>query len=168
MAPDSFPASTVDRDAFLESLAAVCTPVAIVTSHHDGHPHGTTVSAFCSLSLDPPLVLVSLDRRSDLLAMVRRAGRYGINVLSSHQHGIARSFARKGQDKFEGVDWRLDRELPRIVEVGCWIVCSLHNLIDGGDHVIVTGLVEHCEAMHADPLLYRQRDFGTLAALPAA
>jgi flavin reductase (DIM6/NTAB) family NADH-FMN oxidoreductase RutF/dienelactone hydrolase len=153
----------VDAAAFREALGAVCAPVAVVTSLHEGRPHGATVSAFCSLSLEPPLVLVALDRGSDLLAMVRQAGRYGINVLSHGQAELATHFARKGVDKFADVPWDIDTDLPRLRETASWIACRLHEVVDGGDHVIAVGFVEHAQAASAHPLLYRQREFGTLA-----
>ena len=156
----------VDAAVFREALAAVCAPVAVVTSFHDARPHGTTVSAFCSLSLDPPLVLVALDRGSELLGMIRRARRYGINVLAHGQEELATRFARKGVDKFDDVRWKLDTDLPRIEETASWIACRLHELVEGGDHVIAVGFVEHAEASPAHPLLYRQRAFGTLAFHP--
>jgi flavin reductase (DIM6/NTAB) family NADH-FMN oxidoreductase RutF len=159
-------ARAVDRERFREALAAVCTPVAVVTSHHDGRPHGTTVSAFCSLSLDPPLVLVSLDRASELLSMITEARRYGINVLRHGQEGLALNFARKGTDKFEGVGWQLDRGMPKLDDCATWLVCGLEALHEGGDHMVAVGLVEHAEVESADPLLYRQRTFGTLTAAP--
>ena len=154
-------AEGVEAATFRAALGAVCAPVAVVTSFDD-RPHGTTVSAFCSLSIDPPLVLVALDRGSDLLAMVRRSERYGINVLSHGQKALATRFARKGIDKFEGVSWELDHDLPRLAGTASWIACRLYEIADGGDHVIAVGLVEHAEAGTADPLLYRQREFGTL------
>jgi flavin reductase (DIM6/NTAB) family NADH-FMN oxidoreductase RutF len=154
----------VDAAAFREALGAVCAPVAVVTSFYDARPHGTTVSAFCSLSLEPPLVLVALDRDSDLLRMIRRAGRYAINVLGHEQEAIAKSFARKGADKFADVPWELDAELPRLAGIASWIACRLHELIDGGDHMIAVGFVEHAQAGAAHPLLYRRRAFGTLAS----
>jgi len=154
-------AEGVDAATFRAAFGAVCAPVAVVTSFDD-RPHGTTVSAFCSLSIDPPLVLVALDRGSDLLAMVRRSERYGINVLAHGQEALATRFARKGLDKFEGVPWELDHDLPRLAGIASWIACRLYEIADGGDHVIAVGLVEHAEAGTADPLLYRQREFGTL------
>jgi flavin reductase (DIM6/NTAB) family NADH-FMN oxidoreductase RutF len=156
----------VDAAAFRDALGAVCAPVAVVTSFYDARPHGTTVSAFCSLSLEPPLVLVALDRGSDLLRMIRRARRYGINVLSHGQEAIATRFARKGADKFDDVSWELDSDLPRLDATASWIACRLHELVDGGDHVIAVGFVEHAQASPAHPLLYRQREFGTLASHP--
>jgi flavin reductase (DIM6/NTAB) family NADH-FMN oxidoreductase RutF len=157
----------VDAVAFREALGAVCAPVAVVTSFHDDRPHGTTVSAFCSLSLEPPLVRVALDRESDLLRMIRRAGRYAINVLSHGQEEIATRFARKGADKFDEVPWQLHADLPRLDDTATWIACTLHELMDGGDHVIAVGFVEDAQASPARPLLYRQRAFGTLASHPA-
>jgi flavin reductase (DIM6/NTAB) family NADH-FMN oxidoreductase RutF len=150
----------VDAVVFREALAAVAAPVAVVTSFHGERPHGTTVSAFCSLSLEPPLVLVSLDRDSDLLRMVRQSRRYGINVLSHDQEEVATRFARKGADKFADVPW--------ILGTASWIACRLHGLADGGDHVIAVGFVEHAEASPSHPLLYRQRQFGTLNHRPPA
>jgi flavin reductase (DIM6/NTAB) family NADH-FMN oxidoreductase RutF len=154
-------AEGVDAATFRAALGAVCAPVAVVASFDD-RPHGTTVSAFCSLSIEPPLVLVALDRCSHLLAMVRRSERYGINVLAHGQEALATRFARKGLDNFEGVPWKLDHDLPRLAGTASWIACRLYEIADGGDHVIAVGLVEHAETGTADPLLYRQREFGTL------
>lgn len=154
---------TVERDAFREALGALCTPLAVVTSQLGGRPHGTTVSAFCSLSLDPPLVLVSLSCASNLLAMIRTTGRFGINVLEHGQQALATCFARKGDAKFAGVAWSMDHGLPRIHGAGSWIACRLEDLLDGGDHAIVVGLVEHAEQDARQPLLYQQATFRTVA-----
>jgi flavin reductase (DIM6/NTAB) family NADH-FMN oxidoreductase RutF len=158
----------VDPVVFREALAAVAAPVAVVTSFDGERPHGTTVSAFCSLSLEPPLVLVSLDRGSDLLRMIRHSRRYGINVLSDDQEEIATRFARKGAEKFAEVPWALDTDLPRLAGTSSWMACRLHGLVDGGDHVIAIGFVEHAAASPSHPLLYRQRAFGTLNRRPPA
>ncbi len=152
----------MDTETFREALASVCTPVSVVTSHRDGHPHGTTVSAFCSLSLEPPLVLVSLARTSDLLAIVTESRVFGINVLSDGQQELAVNFARKGPDKFDGVAWELDRGVPRILGAATWLVCRLEQLHEGGDHLIAVGEVQHAESGPGNPLLYRYREFGTM------
>ncbi len=152
----------MDSETFREALAGVCTPVSVVTSHREGHPHGTTVSAFCSLSLEPPMVLVSLDRNSDLLAIVSESRVFGINVLNHGQKELALNFARKGPDKFDGIEWELDRGVPRIVGAATWLVCKLEYLHEGGDHLIAVGLVEHAESGPGNPLLYRRHEFGTM------
>jgi flavin reductase (DIM6/NTAB) family NADH-FMN oxidoreductase RutF len=152
----------MDPEAFRDALASVCTPVSVVTSHRAGHPHGTTVSAFCSLSMEPPMVLVSLDRSSDLLAIVTESRVFGINVLNDAQKELALNFARKGADKFAGVEWVLDRGVPRLSGAATWLVCKLHQLHEGGDHLIAVGQVEHVESGPGNPLLYRYREFGTM------
>jgi flavin reductase (DIM6/NTAB) family NADH-FMN oxidoreductase RutF len=153
----------MDTETFRDALAGVCTPVSVVTSHRDGRPHGTTVSAFCSLSLEPPMVLVSLARSSDLLAIVTESRVFGINVLNHGQQDLAVNFARKGPDKFDLVEWELDRGVPRISGAATWLVCKLQQLHEGGDHLIAVGLVEHADSGPGNPLLYRRREFGTMA-----
>ena len=155
----------VDEETFREAMGAVCTPVAVVTAMDGERPHGTTVSAFCSLSMRPPLVLVSLDRGSDLLALVRRSGRFGVNVLEQDQRELARGFARKGTDKFTAVHWRAAAGLPRLDGAGLWLACAVDELLEGGDHVIVTGIVHVAEHDAREPLLYQRRDFRSLATM---
>jgi flavin reductase (DIM6/NTAB) family NADH-FMN oxidoreductase RutF len=95
--------------------------------------------------------------------MVVRAGEYAVNVLSNGQEEIAAAFARKGEDKFARIDHVLDDGLPRLPGVSSWLACDLEQLIPAGDHVMAVGLVRRAEARGGDPLLYRQRRFGTLA-----
>src|ERR1700761_1392265 len=131
----------VDATVFRDTLARVPTPVTVVTSHVDRKPHGTTVSAFTSLSLEPPMILVSLDQNSDLLKIIQETGRFGVNVLASGQAALATSFARKGTDKFEGVAWYMDHGAPRLAGRGQWLVCRTEQLITAGDHVVIIRLV---------------------------
>ena len=113
-------------DAFREVMAGVPTPVTVVTTLVDGRPHGTTVSAFASLSMAPPMLLVALDRGSDLLGMVRETMRFGVNVLGAHQSALALSFARKGgTGKFNGVRWEVDHCLPRLPGAPGWLACEV-------------------------------------------
>ena len=152
--------------AFREVMAAVCTPVSVVTAMADGLPHGTTVSAFASLSMDPPMVLVSLDRSSELLAMIRESRRFGLNVLSSDQSPLALAFAKKGGvGKFSGVRWDVEGGVPRLPGAGGFLSCDVTDLVDGGDHVIVLGLVHVADTISGPPLTYHGRVFGTHAAL---
>jgi flavin reductase (DIM6/NTAB) family NADH-FMN oxidoreductase RutF len=141
--------------------------VTVVTTACDGRPHGTTVSSFCSLSLDPPMVLVSLDKSSELLGLICQSGCYGVNVLARHQSAIARAFARKGPDKFTGVGHEIVSGIPRIPGAAVWLQCRLAGLVDGGDHVIALGVVERAIQEPAEPLMYHDRVFRGLAALPS-
>ncbi|MCP2256010.1 NADH-FMN oxidoreductase RutF, flavin reductase (DIM6/NTAB) family [Prauserella aidingensis] len=156
------------QTAFREVMAGVCTPVSVVTAMADGRPHGTTVSAFASQSMEPPMVLVSLDRSSELLATVRESGRVGLNVLSSGQSTLALKFARKGgADKFADVGWDVEGGVPRLPGAGGFLACDVTTFVEGGDHVVVLGLVRAADTIPGPPLTYHGRVFGTHTALEA-
>ncbi len=147
---------------FRDLMAAVCAPVTVVTTADEAGPHGATVSAFASLSLRPPLVTVALDRRSALLARILATRRLGVNVLGSGDDEIALWFARAaGADRFTGVAWTLAHGLPRLDRAAAWAVCELKQVVDGGDHLLLIGLVVHAESRQAAPLVYGHRTFGT-------
>ncbi|WP_256671540.1 flavin reductase family protein [Nocardia cyriacigeorgica] len=148
---------------FRDTMATVCTPVSVVTAMDGKRPHGTTVSAFASLSMTPPMVLVALDRGSSLLTTVREGRRFGVNILAAEQSDLAGKFARKGADKFEGVAWELDDAVPRIGGVGGFLACRVTGFVDGGDHVVVLGQVSAARPATGSPLTYHSRVFGTHA-----
>jgi flavin reductase (DIM6/NTAB) family NADH-FMN oxidoreductase RutF len=155
----------VEPDLFRAAMSQIATPVVVVTAVSDERPHGTTVGAFTSLSLDPPMISVALDRQSDLLAMLRGAERFGVNVLASGQRALATTFSRKSPDKFASVDWRPDAGLPRLPGCAVWLVCRTGELLDGGDHVVVLGTVEHAEVDQRSPLVYHDRAFSTVGSI---
>jgi flavin reductase (DIM6/NTAB) family NADH-FMN oxidoreductase RutF len=155
--PRSSPGVVIE--AFREALSRVPAPVTIVTTSADERSHGTTVSAFSSLSADPPLVLVALDHSSDLLELLRASGRFAVNLLAAGQEEIGLVCARKGTGKLDCVEWRPEHGLPRIEGAAAWLVCEIHELLPGGDHVIVVGLVTACETRDVDALVYRHRRF---------
>ncbi|MFJ2240422.1 flavin reductase family protein [Streptomyces sp. NPDC087859] len=147
---------------FRGAMAQVVTPVTVVTGIEEGVPHGTTVSAFASLSLSPPMVLVSLDRTSELLGIVGRSGRFGVNVLGSAHSDVALRFARKGgAAKFADTRWLLDHGLPRLPDALGWLACEIESMVDGGDHKVLLGRVLHVGHRDGAPLTYHARRFGT-------
>ncbi|MBY3989923.1 flavin reductase family protein [Rhodococcus fascians] len=149
------------QQSFREVMSNVCTPVSVVTTIVDGRPHGTTVSAFASLSMSPPMVLVALDEHSNLLSAVQGTRGFGVNILASEQAELASRFATKGQDKFDGVAWTENEGLPRLDDGHGWLACEVVELITGGDHVVVIGTVSVAETTQLSPLTYYQRGFGT-------
>ncbi len=152
-------------EEFRAVMAGVATPVSVVTTLTDGDPHGTTVSAFASLSMSPPMVLVSLDRGSELLARLAVGSPFGVNVLGSDQAPLALAFARKGAGKFAGVPWTEDGGVPRLTGSPGWLACTVTQLVDGGDHVVVLGEVRAAATGGGAPLTYHARTFGTHAAV---
>lgn len=146
-------------------MSAVCTPVAVVTAMEHGRPHGTTVSAFASLSLNPPMVLVALDHSSRLLSIVTRTRRFGINVLTAEQSGLALASARKGEDKTAGAPWTQEFGLPRLQSVSGWLACEADQSVSGGDHSVAIGRVTAAEDTALAPLTYHRKTFGTHSVL---
>ena len=153
--------------AFRETMAAVCTPVAVMTGLDGELPHGTTVSAFASLSMNPPMVLVALDRASELLALVRRTRRFGLNLLGAGQAGLARRFAAKGgAAKFAGVAWeRHCRGAPHPRLGG---LRRVHRRRSGARRRPPHRARQRGRRRdhRRPPLVYHRRAFGTPAALP--
>lgn len=147
---------------FREAMAWVCAPVSVVTAVEGNQPYGTTVSAFASLSMDPPMVVICLERSSGLLAVIRRTGRFGLNLLASTQSGLASNFARKaGAGKFASVPWEMTGDVPRIPGVAGFLACVVGNLVEGGDHLLVLGQVTVARTSADAPLTYHARAFGT-------
>jgi flavin reductase (DIM6/NTAB) family NADH-FMN oxidoreductase RutF len=154
------------QETFKDVMAHVATPVSVVTSIDGGLPVGTTVSAFLSLSMNPPMVVVSLDRGSETLELVTESRKFGLNILASDQHSAALKFATKsGVGKFHGVRWKIDHDLPRIVGAAGWVACTVDRILEGGDHMIVLGNVVAADQQHGNPLTYHRRAFGTHSAL---
>src|SRR5258705_5398426 len=110
-------------------MSSVATPVSVVTTMGGGgQPFGTTVSAFASLSMTPPMVLVALDQGSDLLDQVRRSGVFGLNVVASDHSELALAFARKGgSSKIRAIQWGLLSGLPRLPGTVGWLACILQR-----------------------------------------
>lgn len=157
----------MDDLEFRDLMAIVPSPVTVITTVEDGTPAGTTVSAFTSLSLDPRLVLVSLDNRSDLLRQIRHTRRFGVNLLAEGQGDLAMRFARSRADRFAETSWALDSGLPRLGDTAAWIVCELGYELPAGDHTILAGAVHDADRSGRPALVYSDRAFGTNSALAA-
>jgi 3-hydroxy-9,10-secoandrosta-1,3,5(10)-triene-9,17-dione monooxygenase reductase component len=156
--------STPSPDDLRRVMARVPTPVTVVTAPGDEAAAGATANAVASLSLDPPLMLVCLDHRSRTLAAVRRSGRFAVNVLSAESEEQARAFATTAPhaEKWEGVPMEERGGTPILAEALVWVTCELRDLLDGGDHVIVTGLVDDLGARDGTPLVFHDGDYRAL------
>jgi len=153
---------------FREAMAHVPAPVTIITTTLGGMPTGTTVSAFASLSITPPMVLFALDNRGGMIERLRASGRAGINVLAGGQSEIALQFARHGEaDRFDGLGWHADNGLPRIDGATSWLRCEELTFIPGGDHTVVLGTVMEAQTEPGSSLTYHLRTFRDLTPPPA-
>jgi 3-hydroxy-9,10-secoandrosta-1,3,5(10)-triene-9,17-dione monooxygenase reductase component len=154
----------VSPEEFRRALGAHATGVTVVTAVGPQGPSGATASAVTSLSLDPPMMLACLDRGSRTLTSVRAQGRFGVNSLAAGQAELARRFSAKGPepDKWSGIEWSEQLDLPRLGGALVWVACELRDLIDGGDHLILTGNVLEVEARDGQPLLFHRGDYRDL------
>ncbi|MFI9616479.1 flavin reductase family protein [Streptomyces sp. NPDC052023] len=136
----------------------------ITTLGPAGEPAGCTVSAFCSLSLDPPLVLVCVGTGRPVQRALERAPGFTVNVLAAHQRDVAAVFARPGADRFAGLPTSPGRHgIPRITGALARIECDLDVTHAGGDHSIVVGRVRDLATGDGEPLLYARGAFAALA-----
>src|SRR5687767_3762769 len=154
----------VSPEEFRSALAAYPTGVTVITAPGESGPSGATANAVTSLSLDPPLMLACLDRGSRTLTSVRAAGLFGVNALAAGQAELARRFSGKDPEssKWEGVEWSESEGIPRLPETLMWVACELRDLIDGGDHLILTGTVLAAESRDAQPLLFHRGEYRDL------
>ena len=142
------------------------TGVTVVTAFGESGPSGATANAVCSLSLEPMLMLACLDRGSRTLRSVQSAGRFGINILSSGHEPLARQFSTKVAEpaKWEGVEVVEVDGIPALAGALVWLGCELHDVLMGGDHVIVTGAVNSIELGEGEPLVFHRGAYRPLGA----
>jgi flavin reductase (DIM6/NTAB) family NADH-FMN oxidoreductase RutF len=151
----------IDSERTRELMAGICTQVTVVTTSEGGTPQGATVSSFAALSLHPPLITVAFERTSTLLQRILRVGRFGVNLLGHGQDELAMQFARRDVDRFACTAWYFDAGLPRIHGGVGWIACDLYQTVDGGDHLLLLGLITRAQHVQLPPLVYAHRTFGT-------
>ena len=153
--------TAVDTRAFREICGRFATGVTVVTMRVADEPHGLTANAFSSVSLDPPLVLVCVDRAASVHDQMERAGAFAVNILSSVQRGLAEFFATHGRgdggDHMGGFPHRPGATgAPLLDGTLGWLDCRVWNRYDGGDHTIVVGEVVDVELTQTEgsPLLF--------------
>ena len=157
-----------DARQFRDTLAQFATGVTIICARAaDGRLVGFTANSFNSVSLDPPLILWSLERRSASLATFEACERYTVNVLSAAQAELARRFSRPHADRFSGVPYRMGwADAPLIAGCIAWFECHHHSRHQAGDHVVFIGEVATCERAPGRGLVFQHGRFGATVALP--
>jgi flavin reductase (DIM6/NTAB) family NADH-FMN oxidoreductase RutF len=160
---------SVDRDTFKRTLGSWASGVTIVTSQHAGERLGMTVSAFSSVSLDPPLVLVCADKGSNTNALIRASRTFTVNVLGRDQSALSNLFADKKREaiRFDGLDCKAGvTGCPRLPGALAHLDCRVRDEIDAGDHIIYVGTVEaaHIDA-EQEPLVYWRGGYQKLTPL---
>jgi flavin reductase (DIM6/NTAB) family NADH-FMN oxidoreductase RutF len=156
--------AAVPPELFRRACALFPTGVAVVTTRAaDGTAHGLTVNAFCSLSLDPPLILVAIDRACSVLDTFEKAERFAINFLSVDQQDLSVRFSQLPEGRFAGVSWSPGTDGAPLIEgtIGS-IECRTTNIIDAGDHRALIGEVVAASVGEGAPLVFFRSGYAGL------
>jgi 4-nitrophenol 2-monooxygenase / 4-nitrocatechol 4-monooxygenase, reductase component len=158
------PQAVVRDDVFRDVIGRFASGVTVITTTaEDGDDHGTTASAVSSLSMDPPMLLVCLNRTSDTRTAILESGVFGVNILAEHQGQVAYQFARKGQDKFAGVGIRRGRTgVPLVANALAHLECEVEETVTGGTHTVFLARVKEAAGQEGAPLTYFRGRFGRL------
>lgn len=156
----------MDRATFFAIMGAFPTGVGIVTTLDDqDQPRGLTTNALASVSAEPPILLVCVDKRSNTLMALQAAGKFVVNYLSEGRGDLANLFASKESDKFKEVSWQpASNGMPWLhTDTIAHAECTVTQTIDAGDHVIFLGEVSDGQppAPGTRPLMYFRRTYGT-------
>jgi len=157
--------SDFDPRDFRNALGQFPTGVTVITTRSESSaPVGVTASSFNTVSLDPPLVLWSIDKSSSSLNDFSRYGYYAVNVLAEGQESLSNNFAKTSEDKFANVDFESgSHDLPLLPEVAAQFQCSLEHEYDGGDHIIMVGRVIEYKNLEKAPLVFHGGGYRSLA-----
>ena len=154
----------IDSETFRSVLGRFASGVTIVTARDDeGIDHGMTVSAFCSLSLEPPLVLLCVAHDASMHELLLRHPRFGISILSSNQEAYSRRFAADESNRFDGMAYtRGESGVVLLEDALAHLECAAREHHDAGDHTVFIAQVERAEARQGRPLLYYRGGYAQL------
>jgi flavin reductase (DIM6/NTAB) family NADH-FMN oxidoreductase RutF len=151
-----------DTRQFRHALGRFASGIAVITVHHDGRPHGMTVNSFVSVSLDPPLILVSLDNRSFMHRVLPGIGRFGISVLAHNQEPLSNHFAGRVVPDLH-VRFVHRDGLPLLEGAIAYFIARLEDAHSAGDHTLYISRVERFEWTDERPLLFHAGQYRHLS-----
>src|SRR5436190_11253835 len=156
-------ARSLTSDEFRDVISHFATGVTVITALEEGRPYGTTASAVTSLSLDPPMLLICMNKQSETGRAVASSKRFGVNILGANQVDLAERFAQKGGDKFAGVPVTPGKwGEPLFDEALATLECRVAEETTGGTHYVFLAEVESGAARGGAPLAYFKGEFGRL------
>lgn len=155
----------VSKDEFRTALSHFISGVTVVTAlGKDNRPVGITVSAFSSVSLEPPLILACINKRASLHEHLTEGSHFAVNILAEDQQDISRLFASKDEDRFNGCRYRWGVSGAPLVEGAlAHIECRVVHAYSAGDHTIIVGEVESTIVAEHKPLAYYRGVYSNLA-----
>jgi flavin reductase (DIM6/NTAB) family NADH-FMN oxidoreductase RutF len=156
--------NNIDPWIYRRTCAQFATGITVVTTlDSEGRPHGMTVNSFSSVSLDPPLVLVSIDLRNAILGHFISSSWFAINILAEHQEELSRRFSSPSADRFREVNWHAGASgTPLLDGVLAQLECSVVKTFEVGDHTVLIGEVQRGGFSEGKPLVYFDSGYRSL------
>jgi flavin reductase ActVB len=154
----------IDSDTFRAALGRFACGITVVTARDEkGRDHGMTVSAFCSVSLDPPYVMVCIGHDASMHGLLMKVPSIGVSVLSNEQEPLSRRFADPESDRFDGVGYaRGENGVASIDDALVHLECEVIARHEAGDHTILVCAVERAASDDGRPLLYYRGGYAQL------
>lgn len=147
---------TISRDEFRHALGRFASGVTVITTRDKaGNLHGITVSAFSSVSLEPPLILACIEKRAGSHQAFEESEFFNVNILEESQQYLSDRFASHLPDKFEGIEYfETAKGLPFLKDALAHLECKLIYAYEGGDHTIFVGEIKSSSVRDGEPLTY--------------
>ncbi len=159
----ALPEKLIDLDTFRACMRRVPGAVTVVTTVHEGTRGGLTATAVCSVSADPPQMLVCVNRSSSAQAVIAAAGRFGVSFLSHEQQPVADAFAASLDDRFSHAQWtELGSGVPLLENAAAAFDCVVVQMIEAGTHTIFIGAIVAAVARDVPNLMYKAGAYGTI------
>ena len=151
---------------FKELMGNYPTGVTVVTAvNESGRPIGLTVNSFTSISIDPLLIMWSIDKKVSTYDSFMKIDRFAVNILAADQTDLVKLFTKKDIDRFQHCEWaESDLGLPILANTIGSLQCKVYNRFEAGDHTILLGEVAEVQSKAKDPLLYHKRKVGPIPA----
>ena len=154
------PPDCISNDEFKSVMRRFAACVNVVTSLHDDVMNGMTATAVCSVSADPPSVLVIVNKSNRSHPLIKDSGSFAVNVLSSEQEAVAMHFASRQPEPFTGIEYRVGvTGCPIIIGVDAHLECTVSQSVEFGTHSIFIGHIVSCAVSGNSPLLYHDGRF---------
>jgi flavin reductase (DIM6/NTAB) family NADH-FMN oxidoreductase RutF len=145
-------------DLFKDAMSSLASGVAVLTARRpDGNPCGLAATSVASYSAHPPSLLASVAHSSRCHSALTGSAQFGVHILRADEAELAEVFAGKGDDKFAGLDWRWDGEVPELMGAIAYLRCRRSANFERYDHTILIGDIEAGRFQHGEPLLYARR-----------
>ncbi|HEY1849421.1 MAG TPA: flavin reductase family protein [Candidatus Binataceae bacterium] len=146
----------IEKNQLRQVMGHFATGVTIITTvNKEGQLHGLTANAFTSVSLEPPLLLISVDKKAESWPAFEESKVFTVNILGDDQEALSRKFAVSGGNKFEGVAYRRGANGAAILEGAlAFIECTLYAAYEGGDHSLYLGEIQEAAVREGKPLVF--------------